>query len=82
MLPADAHTVCVDINPAVVTTGAGGEGSAMLTFGSENGSVRVSASANGSSLNFSAYACGGDASAAVWVAKTEGELHIPAQDSH
>jgi proton glutamate symport protein len=24
----------------------------------------------------------GDASAAVWVAKTEGELHIPAQDSH
>jgi hypothetical protein len=53
------------VNPAVVTTGAGGEGSAMLTFGSENGPVRVSASANGSSLNFSGYACGGDATAAV-----------------
>ncbi|MBT8461736.1 MAG: hypothetical protein KJO44_04365, partial [Gemmatimonadetes bacterium] len=53
------------VNPLVATTGANGQASTTLTFGDANGSVRVSASANGSVLNFSAYACGGDASASV-----------------
>jgi hypothetical protein len=53
------------VNPLVATTGPTGEASTTLTFGDANGSVRVSASANGSVLNFSAYACGGDASASV-----------------
>ena len=52
-------------NPAVATTGADGLASTVLTFGNANGNVRVSAAANGSTLNFSGYACGGDASAAV-----------------
>jgi hypothetical protein len=51
------------VDPAVATTGANGEASTLLTFGDANGSVTVGASANGSSVNFSGYACGGDASA-------------------
>jgi hypothetical protein len=52
------------VDPAVATTGANGEASTLLTFGDANGSVTVGASANGSTVSFSGYACGGDASAA------------------
>jgi len=52
------------VDPAVATTGANGEALTLLTFGDANGSVTVGASANGSSVSFSGYACGGDASAA------------------
>ncbi len=51
------------VDPAVATTGANGEALTLLTFGDANGSVTVGASANGSSVSFSGYACGGDASA-------------------
>jgi len=53
------------VNPLVATTNASGEASTVLTFGSANGPVLVSASADGSSLDLSAYVCGGDASASV-----------------
>jgi hypothetical protein len=53
------------VSPAVATTGANGQASATLTFGDANGPVSVSAGASGSTAEFSGYACGGDASAAV-----------------
>ena len=53
------------VNPATATTGADGQASTTLTFGDANGAVSVSAGANGSTTDFSGYACGGDASAAV-----------------
>jgi len=53
------------VNPAVATTGANGEASTVLTFGDANGVVMVSAGANGSTQDFSGYACGGDGSASV-----------------
>lgn len=53
------------VNPLVATTNASGEASTVLTFGSANGPVRVSASADELNLDLSAYVCGGDASAAV-----------------
>jgi len=53
------------VNPAVATTGADGEASTVLTFGDANGPVAVSASANGTTIDLSGYACGGDASASV-----------------
>jgi len=53
------------VNPLVAMTNASGDASTVLTFGSANGPVRVSASADGSSLELLAYVCGGDASAAV-----------------
>ncbi|MEE8572840.1 MAG: hypothetical protein V3T20_06235, partial [Gemmatimonadota bacterium] len=53
------------VNPLVVTTNVSGEASTVLTFGSANGPVRVSASDDASSVDLSAYVCGGDASAAV-----------------
>jgi hypothetical protein len=53
------------VNPATATTGANGQASTTLTFGDANGAVAVSAGANGSAAEFSGYACGGDASAAV-----------------
>ncbi len=55
----------VAVNPLVATTNASGEASTVLTFGSANGPVLVSASADGSNLDLSAYVCGGDAGAAV-----------------
>jgi hypothetical protein len=51
------------VSPTTATTGADGRASTTLTFGDANGPVTVSASANGSGLSFSGYACGGDAAA-------------------
>lgn len=53
------------VNPATVTTGANGEASTQLTLGDANGAAVVTATANGTTRTMSAYACGGDASAAV-----------------
>lgn len=53
------------VSPATATTGATGQASTTLTFGDANGAVTVSAVANGSAIDLSGYACGGDASAAV-----------------
>ncbi|MGB5525684.1 MAG: Ig-like domain-containing protein, partial [Gemmatimonadota bacterium] len=53
------------VNPATVTTGGDGQASTTLTFGDANGAVSVSAAASGAAAEFSGYACGGDASAAV-----------------
>jgi hypothetical protein len=53
------------VNPATVTTGGDGQASTTLTFGDANGAVSISAGASGSTAEFSGYACGGDASAAV-----------------
>jgi len=53
------------VNPAVATTGANGEASTTLTFGDTNGAVTVSATTESENVSFSAYACGGDAGAAV-----------------
>jgi hypothetical protein len=50
------------VDPALATTGVNGEASTVLTFGDANGSVSVGASANGSTVTLSGYACGGDAS--------------------
>ena len=53
------------VNPPTVTTGANGQASTVLTLGDANGAVVVTASANGTTRTLSAYACGGDAAAAV-----------------
>ena len=53
------------VSPAVAETGANGEAFTRLTLGDSNGPARVTASADGSSQSFTAYACGGDASAPV-----------------
>ena len=53
------------VNPLVATTDASGQASTVLTLGDANGPVRVSASADSSSLDFAAYVCGGDATAPV-----------------
>jgi hypothetical protein len=53
------------VDPAAATTGTNGQASTVLTFGDSNGAVSVSATAGGTAITLSAYACGGDAGASV-----------------